>query len=399
MKLNDIQLKNLKPKEKMYRRSDGGNLYIEVHPNGSKYWRLFYRFNDARKQLAFGVYPEVSLKEARDKRDQARRLIRNGQDPNQIKKQQKLARQVSYENNFEAVAKEWHKNRLHTWQPKHADNILKRLSLYLFPVIGALPIKEITPPELLHALIPIENEGKHEMAHRILQSSSQIFRYAVATGRADRDITFDLRGALKPVISKNFARLSEKQLPEFLKKLNNYDIKYNGNVLTKLGFKLLVLTFVRSGEIRGAKWGEIDLDKKIWRIPAERMKMKDPHLVPLSKQSIKIIEQVKEHLEGVTTEFLLPSQQSFRKTMSENTFLRALEIMEYKGIATAHGFRATASTILNENGFKSDVIERQLAHVERDQVRAAYNHAEYLQERIKMMQWWADYLEDKGMIV
>lgn len=393
MKLNELKCKSLKPQDKTYRLSDGGGLYIEVMPNGAKYWRMNYRFNKKQKRLAFGVYPEVSLKEAREQRDQARKLLRNDQDPSEVKKLQKLAKETNYENSFEVLAKEWHKNKIHTWQPKHADNILRRLSTYLFPKIGSIPIKDLTPPELLNAIRPIENEGKHEMAHRVLQTSSQIFRYAVASGRAEKDITQDLRGALKPVKSKNFAHLSESELPDFLEKLDRYEQDYNGSLLTRLAFQLLVLTFVRSGEIRGAKWEEIDFEKSIWRIPSERMKMKDPHLVPLSKQSVGILKKIKQHIDGINTEFVFPSQQSPRKTMSENTFLRALDIMGYKGKATAHGFRSTASTILNENGFKPDIIERQLAHAERDQVRAAYNHAEYLEQRIEMMQWYADYLD------
>ena len=209
MKLNELKCKSLKPQDKTYRLSDGGGLYIEVMPNGAKYWRMNYRFNKKQKRLAFGVYPEVSLKEAREQRDQARKLLRNDQDPSEVKKLQKLAKETNYENSFEVLAKEWHKNKIHTWQPKHADNILRRLSTYLFPKIGSIPIKDLTPPELLNAIRPIENEGKHEMAHRVLQTSSQIFRYAVASGRAEKDITQDLRGALKPVKSKNFAHLSE----------------------------------------------------------------------------------------------------------------------------------------------------------------------------------------------
>jgi integrase len=226
-----------------------------------------------------------------------------------------------------------------------------------------------------------------------LQHCSQVFRYAIATGRAEHDITANLKGALQPAISNGLAHLPESVLPEFLSNLEQYDTEFGGNILTKLAFKLLILTFVRSGEIRGAKWGEIDWDKAQWRIPAERMKMRDLHIVPLAKQSIAILKELKNITGHSYSGYVFPSQKNPRNMMSENTFLRAIMVMGYKGKTTGHGFRSTASTILNENGFKPDVIERQLAHCERDQVRNAYNHAEYLPERAEMMQWYANYLE------
>lgn len=397
MKLTATAIKNARPKEKIYRLFDGGGLYFEVTPSGGTYWRLKYRFMGKEKRMAFGVYPDVSLAEARDKRYQARKLLEQNIDPNEKKKIAKLERITEYANNFEALAREWHASRNHSWQPKHTETILTRLDKYMFSTIGARPIKSITAPELLAAIRPIEQGGKHEMAHRMLQTCGQIFRYGVATGRAERDITADLRGALRPVKSKNYAHLMEKQLPIFVKELDKYDTDYNGNVLTKLAFKLLILTFVRSGEIRGARWDEINWDKKEWRIDAERMKMKTPHIVPLASQSIAILKQLHDITGHSFSGFIFPSQNNPRSIMSENTFLRAIEVMGYKGVTTAHGFRSTASTILNENGFPPDHIERQLAHCERDQVRAAYNHAEYLKERHEMMQWWGDYLEKIGM--
>jgi len=382
MRLNEIQIKNLKPQEKIYRKVDGDGLCLEVHPNGSKLWRVAYVFNNKRRQVALGKYPIVTLKEAREKRMEVKRLLDKGIDPVEAKRQKKLDHALKHENNFEAIAREWHGQKLHTWQPKHAENILKRLSLYVFPHIGHKPITEITPPELLHTIRPIEKQGKHEMAHRILQTSSQIFRYSVACGKAERDITQDLRGALKPVKTKSYAHLDEKQLPAFIKTLEQYDLSredggFNGNPITKWAFQLLILTFVRSAEIRGAKWEEMDFDKGLWRIPAERMKMKDPHIVPLAKQSIVILRKIQEITGASYSGYVFPSFSNPRKTISENTFLKAIDLMSYKGITTGHGFRSTASTILNENGYRADVIERQLAHAERDQVRAVYNHAEY----------------------
>ncbi len=391
MKLTNIACKNAKPREKTYKMFDGGGMYLEVTPAGGKYWRMKYLFMGKENRLAFGVYPEVSLLEAREKRNIARKQLQNDEDPVQVRKTAKLERKINYENNFEAIAREWHSKRNYMWQPKHAKTIISRLEQYIFPEIGSRPIKFITPVELLAAIEPIEKQGKHEMAHRMLQTCGQIFRYGVVTGRSERDITLDLKGALAPVPTKNYAHLSEKELPEFLKKLDRYDKEFNGQPLTKFAFQLLILTFVRSGEIRGAEWKEIDFDKAQWRIPANRMKMKEQHIVPLSKQSIKLLNKI--HKISGDNKFIFPSQKEPHKIMSENTFLRAIEIMGYKEKTTGHGFRSTASTILNENGFTPDVIERQLAHCERDQVRAAYNHAQYLKERTALMEWWGEFIE------
>ena len=396
MKLTETKCKNLKPRDKVYRVADGHGLYIEVVPTGSKYWRLSYRFNGKQKRLALGVYPRTALKEARERREQARKSLENSKDPGELKKLAKLELRKKYEDNFEALAREWHKNRSHTWALEHGGNILKRLETYIFPAFGYRPIKEVTPIEVLHAIRKVEAKGNHDLTHRLLQHCSHVFRYGVATGCVDRDITFDLRGALKPGKTKHNPFLSEKELPAFLKDLNDYDTKFNGHTLTKLAFKLLILTFVRSGEIRAAKWDEIDWEKKQWRIPAERMKMKTPHIVPLAEQSIMILKQVKQITGEDFSRYIFPSNATPLNHMSENTFLRAIKIMGYEGVTTGHGFRSTASTILNESAlFNSDAIERQLAHAERNQVRAAYNYADYLPERTKMMQWWADYLDNK----
>ncbi len=397
MKLNDTACKNYKPKEKAYRMTDGGGLYLEIMPNGSKYWRMNYRFLGKQKTIALGIYPRVTLKEARDKREEAKRLLDQGADPSAKKKEAKLQSQVEHENSLQAVAYEWHQQKIHTWKSDHAANIKKRLEVNIFPDLGQRPIKSIKPQELLTVIRKVEQRGSRYLAHRMMQTCSQIYRYAVAVGKAERDITYDLKGALEPARGKGYAHLTEKQLPEFLEKLDRYDTEYNGALLTKLAFKFLILTFVRSGEIRGAKWDEIDWDKKQWRIPAERMKMKETHIVPLARQSLALLEQIQEISGNSPSGYIFPSQQSPRKMMSENTFLRAIDIMGYKGVTTGHGFRTTASTILNENGFRGDVIERQLAHAERDQVRAAYNYAEYLPERHTMMQWWADYLDGNNV--
>lgn len=394
MKLTNTACKNAPCTGKTRKLSDGHGLYLEVTPTGSKYWRMKYYFNRVEKKLALGVYPQVTLLEAREKARLAKKQLAEGHNPVEVKKLEKIERLTHYENSFEVLAREWHQQRYHTWKQKHAATILKRLEANIFPELGGRPIKMITAPELLAAVRKVERRGAHDVAHRIMQTCSQVFRYAIATGRAERDISQDLRGALAPVISENYARLREKELPGFLKKLNRYEQDYNGSTLTRLAFQLLVLTFVRSGEIRGAHWSEIDWEKAQWRIPAERMKMKEQHIVPLCTQSIALLKELHELTGDSYAGYIFPSQQNPRKIMSENTFLKALDIMGYKGKATAHGFRATASTILNENNFRPDVIERQLAHAERDQVRSAYNHAEYLPERKEMMQWWGDYVEN-----
>lgn len=394
MKLTDTKCKTAKAIDKPLKLADGGGMYLHILPTGGKKWRLKYRFLAKEKLLTLGAYPLVGLKEARDRRDEAKRLLDAGQDPSETRKLEKVEKQQDYENNFENLAREWHQQKIHTWKPKHAANILKRLEANIFPHIGHRPIKLITAPELLSALKKVEARGNLDLAHRIMQTCSQVFKYAVATGRGERDMTTDLQGALKPAKSKNLPHLKEKELPAFLKKLDVYDKEYGGKLITKLAFKLLILTFLRSGEIRNGKWEEIDWDKKQWKIPAERMKVKEPHIVPLSKQSIAILQEMQRISHNNYAGLIFPSQNNPRKPLSENTFLRAIDVMGYKGKTVGHGFRSTASTVLNEKGFNKDWIELQLSHCERNQVRGAYNYAEHLDNRHEMMQWWADYLDE-----
>lgn len=308
-------------------------------------------------------------------------------DPSEAKKEQKREVLLKTENSFETVAREWHANQKPSWTERHAHYTLRRLELDTFPGLGHKPINEIKAPELLAVIRKIESRGAVDIAHRVLQTSGQVFRYAIATGRAERDISADLRGALKVVKRKHFNKLDEKEFPEFLFKLEEYD----GDLQTKLALKLLILTFVRTTELRGARWEEFDFDKNEWRIPAERMKMREVHIVPLSKQILAILEELKP-LTGYR-EHLFPNRFKPMTYISENTMLYAMYRMGYHSKATPHGFRALASTILNEKGFRPDVIERQLAHAERNKVRAAYNRAEYLPERRDMMKWWGDYVE------
>jgi integrase len=385
--LSDAAVRNAKPKAKAYKVADGDGLFLLITPSGSKYWRLKYFFAGKEKLLALGVYPDVSLTDARERRMQARKVLAAGNDPAEVKKEAKRLLLQKHENTFEVIAREWHQNRLAKWTPEHAKKIQKRLETHVFGRIGSRPIADITTAELLSVMRKIEEHGG-EIAHRLLQICGQVFSYAVITQRATINPAVSLRGALKPVVKNNHAYIKPNELSEYLKKLEAYD----GALQTKLAMKFLLLTFVRTGELRGAAWAEIDLDKGEWRIPAERMKMRDPHIVPLSRQAIAILKE----LQPVTGQwkYVFPNQHKPAGHMSENTILYALYRMGYHSRATGHGFRSTASTVLNEHGFPSDVIERQLAHGERNQVRAAYNHAQYLSERRKMMQWWADYLEE-----
>lgn len=386
MPLTDITCKNAKGSEKPRKLTDGKGLYLEVMPNGSRYWRLKYSFAGKEKRLALGVYPAVSLVEAREKSQEAKKLLANSIDPSAAKKEEKLKQVLSVTNSFESIALEWHENQKLKWTERYAFYVLKRLQADIFSPLGTKSITEIKAPELLAVLRTIEARDAIDIAHRALQTCGQIFRYAIATGKAERDITPDLKGALKTRKKENYTRLEASELPEFFSKLESYD----GDVQTRQALELLVLTFVRSGELRGARWDEINLEAKEWRIPAERMKMRDPHIVPLSAQAVEVLNQIKPvtgHLEHV-----FPNRNRPSTFISENTMLYALYRMGYHSRATVHGFRATASTILNEHGFKPDVIERQLAHGERNKVRASYNHAQYLPERRDMMQWWGDYL-------
>jgi integrase len=363
-------------------------MFLFVHPSGSKYWRLKYRFAGKEKLLALGVYPDIGLAEARERRTQARKELAAGNDPGEAKKEAKRQVLLKSENTFEAIAREWYEQRKHEWVPSYSERLLTRLESHIFPKLGERPIMDINAPEILSMLRVVERSGALDTAHRVMQTCGQIFMYAIATGRAQRNPVPDLRGALKAPVKTHHAHLKAVDLAEFLDKLEIYD----GALQTKLAIRLLMLTFVRTAELRAAVWKEMDLDKAEWRIPAERMKMRDPHIVPLSRQAVEVLRELQERTGN--RQYLFPNQHKPKAFMSENTMLFALYRMGYHSRMTGHGFRSTASTILNENGFPPDVIERQLAHAERNKVRAAYNHAQYLPERRKMMQWWADYLDD-----
>jgi integrase len=387
MSLTDTAARQAKPKEKAYKLADGAGLYLLIQPGGAKYWRLKYRILGREKVLALGVYPEVTLAQARAKRDDARKMIANGTDPVDMKRDQKRQDKLRAANSFEALAREWHDQQKGRWSPVHAAKVIDTLEKEMFPTIGNSPIIEITAPMVLEAVRKVERRGALDVASRVLQRTGAVFRYAIQTGRAERNPCSDLTGVLKTRKVQHRAALGRNELPGFLDKLSKYD----GQPLTRIALHLVVLTFVRSREMREARWEEFDLERAEWRIPAERMKMRAPHIVPLSRQAIEILKG----LHPLTGRYalLFPGQNDPEKPMSENTLLYAMYRMGYHQRATVHGFRATASTILNETGFNTDAIERQLAHAERNKVRAAYHRSEYLNERVKMMQWWADFLD------
>lgn len=390
MPLNDVKIKNAKGKERPYKLSDGEGMYLLINPDNSKYWRLKYRINKKEKVYSLGKYPEVSLSEAREERLKARKMIKSNLDPVIEKRNTKQQSATNVENTFEFIARQWIGLKKPSWTEKYTSNVIKRFEADIFPSLGGNHIKAISTPELLGVLRKIEERGAVDVAKRLCQTCGQIFRYAITIGKAERDIAADLRGALKTRKVVHHAFLEEKELPEFLAKLENY----NGDILTIIAVKLLLLTFVRTAELIGAQWSEIDFEKLEWKIPPHRMKMRQTHIVPLSPQVLELLKQLRE-ITGHSP-LLFPSRNNPKKNISNNTILFALYRMGYHKRATGHGFRATASTILNEHGFRSDLIERQLAHTERDGVRASYNHAQYLSERKQMMHWWADYLDKMG---
>lgn len=377
-----------KPTEKPLKLFDGGGLFLLVTPTGGKLWNFKYRFEGKEKKLSLGVYPDVSLAEARQKRDQARTLLAKSVDPSDTKKAQKAASSQETET-FEIVAREWYSKFSPSWAVSHAKTTIRRLELFVFPWLGSRQIKTITAPELLAVLRRIEAKGALETAHRVKQVCGQVFRYAVATGRAERDPSGDLRGALPPASGKHMATITDpKEIAGLLRSIDDYQ----GSLVTRCALQLAPLVFVRPGELRQAEWSEFNLDAAEWRIPAGKMKAGVLHIIPLSKQALEVLREI--HPLTGDGRYVFPSPRTDTRPMSSNAILSALRRMGYaKDEMSGHGFRSMASTLLNEQGWNRDAIERQLAHAERNSVRAAYNYAEFLPERKKMMQAWADYLE------
>ena len=386
--LTDIKLRRMKPKATLYRIADSGGLCVEVDTSGSLRWRYRYRFAGKQKMLSLGVYPDVPLVEARARRDDARKTLAAGIDPSAQRKLHKLTAHLAAANTFEDVAREWMAGRgalSHVTRNK----LQWLLETFAFPWIGTRPIADIAAPELLAVLRRVESRGTLETAQRLKQVCGQVFRYAVATGRAMRDPSGDLRGALETGRTRHHASITEPaKVGELLRAIDGF----SGSVVVASALKFAPLVFVRPGELRHAEWAEIDLGKGEWRIPGERMKMRELHLVPLSSQAVAILREL--HPLTGSGRYVFPSIRSVQRPMSENTVTAALRRLSYTGDEmTGHGFRSMASTLLHEQGWPSDVIERQLAHAERNKIKAAYNYAEHLPQRRKMMQAWADYLD------
>ena len=386
--LTDTTVRTIKPAEKPQKLFDGGGLFLLVTPTGGKLWRLKYRFGGIEKLLALGAYPQTSLADARQKRDDARAMMLNGVDPRDIKKAQKAAGAQENET-FEVIAREWHTKFSASWAASHSNKIIRRFELYVFPWLGDRQIKSITAPDLLSVLRRIEAKGTLDTAHRTRQNCGQVFRYAVATGRAERDPSADLRGAIPPASGKHMATITDpKEIAGLLRSIDDY----RGSIVTRCALQLAPLFFVRPGELRHAEWSEFNLDTAEWRIPAEKMKAGVLHIVPLSRQALGVLREI--HPLTGHGRYVFPSPRTDSRPMSSNAILSALRRMGFaKDEMSGHGFRSMASTLLNEQGWNRDAIERQLAHAERNSVRAAYNYAEFMPERKKMMQAWADYLE------
>lgn len=387
MKLNARQVDAAKPREKAYKLADGAGLYLEVVPSGSRYWRMKYRFNGKEKRMAFGVYPTVSLAQARALRDEAKKKLAEGIDPSFAKKEEKLVLDVQLNNTFQAVALEWHGTKVSRWSEGYASDIMEAFNKDIFPYIGQQPVNEIKPLVLLNVLRRMESRGATEKAKKVRQRCSEVFRYAIVTGRAEYNPAADLTSAMSGHESKHYPFLTVEELPDFFKALSGY----TGSPLVVLAARLLILTGVRTGELRGALWSEFDLEKAVWEIPAARMKMKRPHLVPLSTQALEILQQLK--VMSGQYPLVFPGRNDPRKTMSEASINQVFKRIGYTGKVTGHGFRHTMSTILHEEGFNTAWIETQLAHVDKNAIRGTYNHALYLEGRKEMMQWYADYIK------
>lgn len=389
MPLTEIAIRKAKPADKPVRLFDGGGLYLEVAPNGGRWWRLKFRHSGKEKRLSLGTYPTTSLKEARERREEARKQLAAGVDPSEARKAAKAAKRHEALNTLEAVARAWLDHRADAWIDKTRAVILASLENDVFPIIGVRPISDVQPADIRDLVKGIEARGASETAGRVFQRLRSVFRYAIAHDLVATDPTYPLKPAeiFKPRKVTHRAALSERDVPVFLQRL----MAYEGDPTTAAALALLMLTAVRPGELRGARWDEIDTTRSLWRVPAERMKMKTEHTVPLSTQALSVLEGIRP-LSG-SGALVFPSPFYPGKPLSDGTLNSALARMGYKGIATAHGFRTLFSTCANEGGWNRDYIEKQLAHEDRDDVRGAYNRAQWISERTKMMQWWADRID------
>ena len=397
--LTDRNILHAKSKDKQYKIFDGKGLFVLIHPNGSKYFRWEYKFEGKRKTYAIGVYPETTLKQARDERLEAQKLVNEGFDPvnvrKKIKSEQKLvlkAKQGLDQLSFKNVAMEWWKRQSLNQTVKHAREARRSLENHVFPHIGFKRTDEITTKEVKSLLLDLEGQGKGETAHRVQQRLRSVFQYAIMQEWTDRNPASDLHKLLNPVKKQQMKALPLKEFPSYLRRLDEDNLELH--LVTRAALKLIVMLFVRTRELIEAKWEEIDLESETWRIPVERMKLRVEHLVPLPNQALSLLQDL--HKITRESEFVFPGDRNPKQPMSNNTLLYGgIYRMGLRSRATIHGFRSLASSILNESGkWNPDAIERQLSHSEKDQVRAAYNRANYLDERRRMMQWYADYLDE-----
>jgi integrase len=387
MALTDLEIRCAKPQEKPYTKADGNGLSLLVEPNGSKGWRFRYRFAGKPKMLSLGTYPVVSLTEARRKRDEAKKLVMVGINPSDLRKEQKLVQQGEGSNTFEAITREWYQRRYDRWSESYRLEMMSTFERDVFPYIGYRPIKEIKPLELMAVLSKLEKRGATEKMRKVRQRCGEVWKYAIITGRAEYNPAPDLASAFAPHKREHYPHLTINEIPEFLSSLASY----SGSMLVKLAMRLLILTGTRPGELRQAEWAEFDFDNALWEIPAVRMKMRRPHMVPLPDQAITILKQI-QPISG-RYQFVFPGRIQHSKPISDMTLNVLIRRIGYGGRATGHGFRHTMSTILHEQGFNTAWIETQLAHVDKNSIRGTYNHAQYLDGRREMLQWYADYMD------
>ncbi|ECK7391851.1 tyrosine-type recombinase/integrase [Salmonella enterica subsp. enterica] len=388
MPLTDLEIRRSKPREKPYTLNDGNGLSLLIEPNGARGWRFRYRFDGKPKMLSLGTYPTTSLNDARKKRDEAKKLVVTGINPSDVRKREKQDRQAEIDNTFEVIAREWYGKRLDRWSASYADEMIKTFENDVFPYIGSRPIAEIKPMELLGVLSLLDERGATEKLRKIRQRCGEVWRYAIVTGRAEYNPAPDLVSAFAPHKKEHYAFLKVDELPEFFRVLN----AYSGSPLVKTAMRLQVLTGLRPGELRQGEWSEINFEKETWEVPAERMKKRRPHCVPLPKQAICLLEQIK----AITGQcrFIFPGRIQHSKPMSEMAMNVLIRRIGYAGRVTGHGFRHTMSTVLHEQGFNTAWIEMQLAHVDKNSIRGTYNHAQYLDGRREMLQWYADMIDE-----
>lgn len=381
-----MQIRRAKPEAKTYTLGDGQGLSLLVEPNGSKSWRFRYRYAGKPKMISLGVYPTITLADARTRRDDARKLVAEGKNPSEVRKQQKLDLQVESENAFEKIAREWHQLKSAKWSAGYASDIMEAFKNDIFPYVGARSVGEIKPLELLNVLRKIEKRGALEKMRKVRQRCSEVFRYAIATGRAEFNPAADLSSALEVHQSNHFPFLKADEIPDFLRALDSY----TGSRVVQIATKLLMITGVRTIELRAALWSEFDLDNVIWEIPAERMKMRRAHLVPLSNQALDLLNELK--IMTGNYRYVFPGRNDPNKPMSEASINQVIKRIGYAGRVTGHGFRHTLSTILHEKGYSTAWIEIQLAHTDKNKIRGTYNHAQYIDDRRGMMNWYSDYI-------